>query len=140
MDLNRLSKELELDSKSLKKNLNKGIRQFSQHVLTGVAKSTPVDTGRAKYNWQVKMNSPAAASLFSSNYGKRGGALASLSRGFPVINTFNVERDKSLHITNNLIYIEKLNEGYSKQAPSDFVGLAIRGAFAKINFKDVLSR
>ena len=37
---------------------------------------------------------------------------------------FNIDKNKSIHITNNLSYIGSLNHGHSKQAPASFVQMA----------------
>jgi len=82
----------------------------------------------------------ALSTLYSPNYGASLGALTSITRGIPVAKSFNGDRDKSLHISNALVYIGELNKGHSKQAPSDFVGQAVRAGLLSAKYRNVFGR
>ena len=88
-------------------------RAIAQEVLTSVVMATPVDTGRARGNWQVSANTP-----------KRN----EIDRKSPNWSTVVAQEMQnvgklgdSIHITNNRPYIERLEYGYSKQAPEGMV-------------------
>lgn len=78
---------------------------FSRLILR-----TPVDTGRAKSNWQVGIGEVPDGVLARTN---PSGALSdgeralSEMRGLPIVS-----------LVNNLPYIERLEQGHSKQAPA----------------------
>lgn len=100
-------------------------------LLKDIVLNTPVDSGRARANWQCSVNTPISGQLsFSADTGSgitapresaasgdailRGQAVAAHAAG----NVF--------WISNNLPYIYRLEfEGWSKQAPNGMVRLAI---------------
>ncbi len=49
-----------------------------------------------------------------------------------VIETFDIKKNAEIHVTNNLSYIGALNDGHSKQAPADFVRLAVMDGLATV--------
>ena len=95
------------------------VRKTALEAHRAVAIGTPVDTGRARSNWLVSLGSPATHTVLSSSiqaaFGQAQGAVAGYKQG-------------DIHITNNLPYIGRLNDGYSKQAPANFVEDAVNRA------------
>ena len=80
-------------------------------VRANVVESTPIDTGLAKASWGIGVGAPyegvgSGPSTVSALAGYR-------SENGPI------------HITNNLRYIQRLNDGSSQQAPAGFVQIAI---------------
>lgn len=63
---------------------------------------------------------------------------AAIDRGLAVIDRYNVERNSSIHITNNLPYIGALNDGHSKQAPAGFVRTAVMEGLAAMRGVNIL--
>lgn len=81
-------------------------------AVTSVIKRTPVDTGRARGNWYASINDvvhDTSESRTASEALADGSAKAMKSSG------------KVFNLTNNLPYIGKLENGYSKQAPQGMV-------------------
>ncbi|MAF43765.1 MAG: hypothetical protein CMI54_06325 [Parcubacteria group bacterium] len=71
---------------------------------------TPVDTGRARGNWQTSVNSPKTRILQTVD--EDGSiALSKLEKNVGGIN-------ETTYIRNNLPYIKALEEGHSNQAPA----------------------
>lgn len=91
----------------------KVIRGGTLNLFNNIVIGTPVDTGRARGNWFTSASSPSNAVRSATD------EQASLSDVSRTVSTWDV-RD-SLHITNNLPYIMRLEYGYSKQAPSGWV-------------------
>jgi len=88
------------------------------NVHQRIVQKTPVDTGRARSNWLASIGSPATGTV---------GASPSLTvQARRVFNNKSVPFGTNLYIANNLPYIERLNQGYSKQAPMHFVEMAIQ--------------
>lgn len=102
-----------------------------QAAVTG----TPVDTGRARSNWIASLNTgssdevePYAPGTGGSTAGAN--AQAALDQAQGVVAGYDGDRHTSIHITNNLPYIERLNDGWSAQAPAGFVQTAVQAGVA----------
>lgn len=114
------------------------VKDTASNVLRQVAIKTPFKTGRAKFNWQVSKDAPLNSSLFSPSYGGAHGAATAIMRAIPLISTYDGDINKSLHITNNLMYISKLNAGSSKQAAANYVQTAIKIGVSLSSKKKIL--
>jgi hypothetical protein len=99
-------------------NASRVVRGVALELLRGVVMDTPVDTGRARANWQTTVGSPALG-----DYDYKGGpgaaANEAISDGTQTIQA--VEGDAAIFLTNNLPYIVLLEEGHSQQAPAGMV-------------------
>ena len=78
----------------------------------------PVDTGRARANTIVSIGSPVYQVL--DRYDKSGGN--TIMEG--VTRLTGLEPYTVVYLQNNLPYIEKLEDGHSKQAPIGMFGAA----------------
>jgi hypothetical protein len=87
-------------------------------ALKRVVLKTPVDTGRARGNWQVTIGSPAEGQLEGT-----GSSDAVIARGLAVL--ANLQPYQIVWISNNVDYIEFLEHGSSKQAPEGMLALTI---------------
>lgn len=97
----------------------KQVRYLCLDLFKNVVQGTPVDTGRARGNWQATINTPATGSTEKTD--KQGGATISAGS-----NAVSQAAGNVFYITNNLPYIYRLEfEGWSKQAPSGWVRTAI---------------
>ena len=107
-----------------------GLEEYSERLIIGIAlevhatlvEDTPVDTGWAQNNWVPNVGGPGASS--SQNEGNAASAKAKMTAGLASVAGYKL-RSGPIHITNNVPYIEPLNAGHSKQAPKDFVPMAI---------------
>lgn len=89
-------------------------------LLTRIVNRTPVDTGRARGNWQVTSGSPATG-FDDDKKDDKGGA--TISDGFQKIN--NIPENEVVWITNNLPYINRLEEGWSGKSSEGMVKVSI---------------
>jgi hypothetical protein len=88
--------------------------------LAGLTLKTPVLTGRARANWQVSEGDPAQGDV--ENVDPTGGETISDGNGkIARAATYGV-----LYITNNLPYIERLENGWSRQAPGGMLELTFQ--------------
>lgn len=85
--------------------------------------STPVDTGRARAGWLITVNAPSEEVPPEGKY--------TYSAGLPNIPAVTI--NDRYFITNNVPYIGKLNNGYSRQAPARFVELVVARVQAAIS-------
>lgn len=103
-------------------NADRATRRCAIAVDAAVVIATPVDTGRARSNWQVELNQPAEGTRDALD---RSGQSA-INEGKTKIAAYKGGGPGAeIHITNNLPYIGKLNEGHSAQAPAAFVEKAV---------------
>lgn len=98
-----------------KKNPEKVMRQVSIKLFSAIIKATPVDTGRARNNWFASGSNPSQE---TTTYGAPQGT-ATIQRATAVINTATDWHEFTL--TNNLPYIQRLEYGWSQQAPQGMV-------------------
>tara|TARA_R110002096_G_scaffold434027_2_gene654501 strand:+ start:188 stop:577 length:390 start_codon:yes stop_codon:yes gene_type:complete len=91
-------------------------------LLERIVAMTPVDSGRARGNWQVSIDEPVANVIALKS--KNGNA--AISAGSQTI--LNTVTGQSIWISNNLPYIERLEQGWSGQAPFGMIA----GALAEV--------
>jgi hypothetical protein len=99
------------------------VRQVQQKIglqaLRGVVNKTPVDTGRARGNWQTTLGDPATGTLDTTDPGGN----QTIARGSNTVTT--ADPFSVIWLSNNLPYIERLEDGYSQQAPSGMVSTTV---------------
>ena len=98
------------------RNLNQGIRATLLEVSTAIIKDTPADTGRARGNWQASIGRGATKEIAVNN--QRSGEAKAIA---DVDQNVSVAVGDLYYLTNNVPYIERLEFGWSKQAPSGMV-------------------
>lgn len=134
--LGSFAKKMRKASKAVCVNTDKLVKDVADGILVAVVTDTPVDTGKARSNWQVNINSPASGTRTAFVPGKKGSTgldniIAAVEVGTNHIDQYNAGEE--IHITNNLSYIGDLNDGTSKQAPPGYVQEAILEAIGKID-------
>lgn len=110
------------------KNADRTVRKAALAADQAVVMQTPVDTGRARANWIAALDAPADEAVSSED--KSGGKAMKQAAG--VVASYDGDRNTAIHITNNLPYIQRLDEGSSYQAPAGFVRLALRRGIAAV--------
>ena len=93
------------------KKVERTVRAVKLELFRSVILDTPVDTGRARGNWQATLNSPATEEIENESMSV---ALAGVAANLGKINDVSF-------LANNLPYIEELEDGSSKQAPAGMV-------------------
>ncbi|MCP4660987.1 MAG: hypothetical protein GY856_36765 [bacterium] len=91
-------------------------RKLALQALRGVVTRTPVDTGRARGNWQTTTARPADDQV-------AGVGADPIAEGTPTITAappFGV-----IWLSNNVPYIEVLEDGSSAQAPNGMLNLTL---------------
>lgn len=111
-------------------------RRVGAAVVTAVVHATPMDTGRARFSWNVGMNRSNHNYEYSSfeGHSRSGDWLGKMATSRAAI--MRATEKDVIYISNGLPYIGKLNRGYSAQAPADYVRSAtIAGAQVVRNSK-----
>ena len=111
--------------------VNKEARDTANFVLDRLIDDTPIDTGRAKGSWDVALNE--ATRVERSPLRRRGTARR---EGRAVIKSAKNDNYPTIIITSNLVYMPRLNNGWSKQAPLKFIDLIAQSVGAAM-FKGV---
>lgn len=110
----------ELFDRMSKITIAAGIQMFNNIII-----ETPVDTGRARGNWQASINQPIYTELTSA---------ASISRQENIAQHFvNYKVTDTAYLTNNLSYIESLEYGSSDQRPNGWVRYNVNKAQAALD-------
>ncbi|EIC9734204.1 HK97 gp10 family phage protein [Salmonella enterica subsp. enterica serovar Enteritidis] len=98
-----------------KKNPEKVIRQVSIKLFSAIIKASPVDTGRFRMNWMASGGTPADGTTDATD--KAGPTATSNAANF----VLNAADWHTFTLTNNLPYAQRLEYGWSQQAPQGFV-------------------
>ncbi len=124
-------------------NVEAAVRDCAAAVAKAVIEATPADTGRAKSNWIAQLDVPASAQgeAFAPGVGGSTGEIngqAAINQALEVIQRYRADQNHSINITNNLPYINALNDGHSKQAPAEFVRTAVLSGLETVRNAKVL--
>ena len=107
-------------AKEVTEEHTKVLRLTALGVNRSLVMATPVDTGRARSNWWPSIGTP------SNN---RGGVIHNpIDRSKRMWSKGRMPPFAVLFLTNNLDYIQELNDGSSQQAPANFVERAVAGS------------
>lgn len=105
--------------KKAKKNPEIVVRQVTIKLYSAIIMASPVATGRFRMNWQATVDNPATGVLIGDD--------PSGSRAIGRISQFVASSTKwdEFRLTNNLPYAERLEFGWSQQAPSGMVRVTV---------------
>lgn len=122
--LNDLAARLDRIADKVEKAPNELKKKVARRVVAQLVSVTPVDTSRALSNWIATNGSPANFSVLAYSVGSAGstrGASMSAAIAAALKEIDAAAPSVPIFLTNNLRYIRRLNDGYSKQAPAGFV-------------------
>ena len=120
-DANSFATQIDFDFKGTRDEFRTIIRVTALQALNRIVLKTPVDTGRARGNWNVLIGTGDEEDAAESD--DKTGSEA-ISRGGDVIGEYAREAGfPVISIYNNLPYIERLEDGYSDQAPEGMVAV-----------------
>jgi len=95
------------------------IRAAALEVFTSIIERTPVDTGRARGNWQTSTNARPRGTLPIRSANK---AVAEAN-----LSALTYTLADTIYFANNLPYIQRLEDGWSQQAPAGMVQVSLDG-------------
>lgn len=139
MNLNDLAKYFNSLKKEIPKAADAYKREIAYSVFELLAFRTPVDEGVAVSNWKVTSKDTFKTQLPAYMPGSRGD-----TRSINVDFAIGLAREKltrpsvgkHVYIINNAEHIVRLNEGWSAQAPSNFIESSIiAGLDQNLKFK-----
>jgi len=95
------------------------LRWVAEDILIGVVRLSPVDTGLFRGNWQIGINSMPSGTVATVDKG--GGSTIAAGES-------ELKRAKAgdaVHIVNNLPYAQRLEYGWSQQAPNGMMRITV---------------
>lgn len=110
------------------------VKRLTLDVTSNLIVDTPVDTGWARANWVPSIGNSVnvpAGTRESVTVGDQQAGIATVAV------TYTLSQGR-VFITNNVPYIETLNEGSSRQAPAMFVQRAIQRGVRSLNIRSIL--
>ena len=116
-DLNGFARRMKIRGAQVESGVNKAVQKVALAIDQAVVLATPVDTGRARSNWQVSLIVPILSTREPYAPGRSLGlsesanARAAIGQAKAIIPARKPEQE--IHITNNLHYISDLNRGDS---------------------------
>lgn len=102
-----------------KKNPETVMRSVTLKLFSAIIKASPVDSGRFRGNWQTTGVTPATGLI--AGVDPTGNTAVNSAATFIT----NAPGWDTFTLTNNLPYAERLEYGWSKQAPIGFVRINI---------------
>ncbi len=105
-------KDLVNFSKRTGVELDKTVRKIALELYDGITAKTPVDTGRAKGNWNLSA-------------GKKNTKVNVMAKGKQGVSLKKGDGEKPIYITNSLPYIYALEHGHSQKASAGMVAITV---------------
>lgn len=131
MNLKQFSAKMKQRAQKLEENANSYTKKTALAVDQALVFAMPVDTGRARSSVVVSLGSPVDQQVQARYPGKKGStasqnADAALQQAKSLISARQL--NDPIYVNISLAYIGRLNEGYSPQAPPQFIQKAISAA------------
>jgi len=125
MEINVVRSFKEITDKVLK-DVETVIRVTGLEAFSRIIKMTPVESGRARGNWQVSFDKPKSNVLNTKD--KTGSK--SITKASTTLGKFSILSHKGIYLTNNIPYIQKLEYGWYPNPPKKGTGKTV-GGFSK---------
>lgn len=103
------------------------MRMFMVEFYRQCTIATPVDTGRARWGWNCSIRQ------IDKSVPPEGKYTIDVERAKKVFTVTAVTGKDTLYVSNSVHYIEKLNNGWSQQAPARFVQNSFMVAYNKLD-------
>lgn len=116
----QFAKRIRARGRRVEENTNILVIRTALAISQTVIAATPVDTGRARANWQAAIGVPITQEIDNEDQSGQG----TISRNKGIIQSRKVKQ--TIYLSNNLAYIGALNAGSSSQAPANFVESAVQ--------------
>lgn len=128
MTAREFSLELSREWQEARDDINESVRGVGLAVLSGVVEKSPVDTGRFKANWIVSFGTISEGT--TDEVDKIGPP--TVAKGNTVLLAYP-DTLPPIYLQNNLPYANRLENGWSKQAPNGMVALTIAEIEAELD-------
>ena len=113
-------RQIRVITRQLDRLASRVVAKISLDVTANLVETTPVDTGWARANWVPSIGFPVEEPVGSPT----SVSGAQQQNGQSALLGYTIDKGK-VFVSNNVSYINKLNDGSSLQAPANFVQDAI---------------
>lgn len=103
-----------------KQDVDTVARKVAFEAFSAVVMRSPVDTGQFRANWLLSVGAPAQGYTLKKTDPSGAQATAEASKAL------NIPAGNVVYFVNNLPYAQRLEFGWSKQAPGGMVRLTIK--------------
>lgn len=136
-DLKQLGRNARRRGKRVESQASIIVKKTALAIDAELVISTPVDTGRARSNWTLTLDNPPPPDETYDAYspgesGSTGAANAQAAMEQARTAISDRREGQEVHLSNNLPYIGRLNEGWSAQAPAGFIERAMAAGRAAV--------
>lgn len=100
--------------------MSRAVRKITLDAFSGCIMMSPVDTGRFRGNWQTAIGSAPSGTVEMMDKG--GTVVIAKVQGV----TAGMKPGDVVYMANNLPYAQRLEDGYSSQAPAGMVRLTVQ--------------
>lgn len=131
-DFRELPSVLSKIGRNIDTNTEDLVKRVAIEVGDVLINNTRVDTGLARSNWQATLDAPATGTIPPYAPGRKLGlaetanASAAKAQLQSTTSLFDLGRNRSINITNNVPYIGILNDGGPNVPPANFVEKAVQ--------------
>lgn len=121
-------------AKALDLSIEVIVQRLAYDLWNKITLKTPVDTGAARRSWQLGVGQPASSPSLPSGKGTGAHKDESSPPGDPQVGfpDADINGKETVFITSSLGYIERLEDGSSKQAAAGMVQVSIAEVRAEI--------
>jgi len=116
MKANEFAIELSRFAEEVKAEHVRLMKKVTLELLGRVTQKSPVDTGRFRANWMVGINATDYTTTEST-------VNDTIERGMATLTPLAF--GEAIHVSNNLPYANKLEHGYSGQAPEGILSVSV---------------
>lgn len=116
------------------------VKEVGKAIAPVLVYSTPVLSGRARANWQGSIGSIPKNTLYYPHPAAPTTPSQGASEGLRSLDAAIAAYNGRAYMafTNNLDYMDALNNGYSRQAPAGFVEKAVQAGIMSLNGKTIV--
>lgn len=108
-----------------KGNMDLVVRKISLDMFSRVVEKSPIDTGRFKSNWQVSINATPPDGVLNAEKDKKGNVNFEPAVAAVMAAALETKAGDVIYLVNNVSYANRLEYGWSQQAPAGMVRLSI---------------
>ena len=137
-DIRGFSADLDKFAKKVGVDTHTAVKKLALDIFSDIVHLTPVDTGYAQVNWFIsigrRVGGITPGGKRASFRRKSGGSASANAIGRAAAKVEEANPGQVIWLQNNVPYIQMLEAGSSKQAPSGMVALSL------VNWKERLRR
>jgi len=129
-EADKFAAEIDAEWKAMQMRARNKVIEITDFVFGNIQRISPVDTGRFRANWNAAVGIPDPHT--TRNTDKRSSSTLARARG-KISEYKHFTNWPPIYISNGLPYAQRLEDGYSKQAPKGVASVSIANANYKFS-------